>query len=436
VPADIAEEQAILAPMTPASPLVALRQRVGAEAPLLAFPALWLVCVGLAQIHLLEIQQPWSRLVWLVVLVVPVAFVLGGLVGREVARRPGPRAAYRGDVDVPARRRIRLALLVCAVVGNLEEVHQFVVGRTIPLFSSHIDVARFALPGGPTIILTDLLTVAAVVALVLPRRLFAREAIPEIAIAVFALSGFAFAAGRGGIVQAIAVAAVARWTYRGRPSTQVIVAGAAVLLVFSIAIFYVRTSQHTEDSLGVELRRKVYPTLPSIIRPLVPVDLALATNMEALARIAEYFPANEPYGRGAYDLHGFDLFIPEAKDIQTVSAQLSPPWVTSTVAGPFWADGGLPLVVAGVALIGAVVAGTWAWASRTRDLRFVLVAANLFFLALFGVYVNLFTEQVDWILITPLLWVFGAVAERRNIVPPSIRTRLVPHRSPTRNAAS
>jgi hypothetical protein len=421
--------------MPPACLPVALRQRVVADVALLAFPALWLVCLGLAQIHLLEIQQPWSRLVWLVVLVVPVAFVLGGLMGREVARRPGPRAAYRGDVDGATRRRIRPALLGCAVVGNLEEVHQFVVARTIPLFSSHIDVARFALPGGPTIILTDLLTVAAVVALVLPRRLFARKAIPEVAIAVFALSGFAFAAGRGAIIQAITVAAVARWIYRGRPSTRVVVVGAAVLLVFSVAIFYVRTSQHTQDSLGVELRRKVYPTLPSVVRPLVPVDLALATNMEALARIVAYFPANEHYGHGAYDVHGFDLFIPEAKDIQTVSAQLSPPWVTSTVAGPFWADGGLPLVVAGVALIGALVSGTWTCALRTRDLRVVLVAANLFFLALFGVYVNLFTEQVDWILITPLLWVFGAAAERLNVLPHAIRTRLVSRRIPTRDAA-
>lgn len=422
----------------------ALRRLLTREAALLAFPGLWLLCVGLAQIRLLEIQQPWPGAMWLVVAIVPLAFVLGGFAGREVARgsdvsdaaprSPQAGGSSRDDLDPRLRLRLRVALLSCSVVGNLEEVHQFYVAHTIPLLSSHIDAARFNLPGGPTIILTDLLTAAAVVALALPRQLFSRDALVEIGIAAFALLGFALAGGRGAIIQAIAVAAVARWLYRGRPSTRVVATGVAVLLVFGVAIFYVRTSQDRNDTLGIELRQRVYPDLPRVVRPIVPADLALFTNMEALARLVAYFPARQPYGYGAYDAHGFDLFIPQARDLESVSAQISPPWITSTVAGPFWADGGLPLVVAGVGVIGAIVCGTWRLAVGSRRLALVLVAANFFFLALFGVYVNLFTEQVDWIVITPLLWIFGSVAEGRSPLPLAIRVRLSPRRLLPRDA--
>jgi hypothetical protein len=398
--------------------------RASRVAPFIAFPALWFLCVGLAQIHLLAIQQPWSKPMWVVAFVVPAAFILGGLATKEVTYRPSAGLTARDcEIDPSIRRRLRALLLACAILGNLEEVHQFIAGRTVPLFSSHIDAARFALPGGPTIVLTDLLTVAAVVALVLPRRLLSRDALPEIGIASFALLGFALAAGRGTIIQAVTVAAISRWLYRGRPPMRVLVTGIAVVLVFSAGFFYLRTSQHENDTLGIELREKVYPEHP-VVRPVVPVYLALATNMEALSRLVDYFPEHKPYGRGAYVAHGLDLFIPGAKDVQAVSAVVSPPWVTSTVAGPFWADGGLPLVVVGLGLIGAVVCGTWRLAVQARELRFVLVGANFLFLALFGVYVNLFTQQVDWLLITPLLWAFGAAAESRRAIPEALPMRL------------
>ena len=397
-------------------------ESLAAHAALFAFPGLWLLCAGLAQIHLLEIQQPWSTAMLLVVAVVPVAYVLGGLVGREFVRaRVSASSSTRPGIPFSTRKRLRWVLLGCAVIGNLEQAHQFAAAHTIPLFSSQIDEARFGLPGGPTIILTDLLTVAAVVSLVLPRRLIARDALPELAIAAFALSGFALAAGRGAIIQAAMVVLVARWLYYGRLPLRALALVGVVVLVFSIGVFHLRTSQHANDALSVELREDVYPGMPRPVQLLVPADLALATNMEALARIVDYFPAVEPYGRGAYGTYGFDLFLPSARNLQLLSGRLSPPWVTSTVAGTFWADGGLPLVVAGLALIGAVVVATDFVARARRELRFALLAGNFLFLALFGVYVNLWTQQVDWILITPLLYVLGAVAEGFDPIPRALR---------------
>jgi hypothetical protein len=354
---------------------------------------------------------------WVVVVVVPLAYVLGALVGRELVA--GLRLARR-ELAAPGqvrRRRLRFVLFGCAVAGNLEEAHQFIVARTVPLFSAHIDKARFALPGGPSIIVTDLLMVAAIVSLVLPRRLASRDALPELLIATFALSGYLLAAGRGTVLQALTVVAITRWRRFGLPKIRVLIVAGLAVLLFTAGLFYIRTSQDANDTLGVELRDSVYPGLPRLVRPVVPLDLALATNLEALSRIVTYFPAGAPYGHGAFVTHGFDLFFHSARDVQEVSAELSPPWVTSTVAGPFWADGGLPLVILGVATIGALVAAFDSLALRTEELRFLMIGANFLFLALFGIYVNLWTQQVDWLLITPLLFVFGSAAEGLRLLP-------------------
>jgi hypothetical protein len=395
---------------------------LGRHAALVAFPLAWAACVALAQLRVLLIQQPWSLTMWLVVVAVPVAYVVGAAFGRDAVAgfvRGGRRAPPSRE---ERRRLLRILLAGCAVLGNLEEAHQFAAARTIPLFSSHIDEARFALPGGPTIILTDLLMVAAIMALVIPGRLFARDALPELGIAAFAVSGYLLAAGRGTIIQALTVAAIGRWMRFGPPKPRAVLIGVALGLVFVVAVFYLRTLQHRNDALGTELRERVYPTLPTVVHPLVPVDLALTTNFEALSRIVSYFPAGMPYGHGAYVAHGFDLFIHSARDIQQVSAELSPPWVTSTVAGPLWADGGLPFVVVSLMIIGAVVGASYEAARRTRRLRLILVAANFLFLALFGIYVNLWTQQVDWILVTPLLYAFASIWEGQAIIPAKLRT--------------
>ena len=126
------------------------------DAPLalLGFPALWMLCVALAQIHVLAIQQSWSKMMWAVALVVPTSYVFGGLAVTTLLRGRVRRSLPQQSVPSVNVTALRWILFSMAVVGNLEEAHQFAAARTIPLLSSQIDANRFALPGGPTIILT------------------------------------------------------------------------------------------------------------------------------------------------------------------------------------------------------------------------------------------------------------------------------------------
>src|SRR5436309_16016700 len=73
------------------------RSRVTAAlfVPAVAFAVLWLVALLLAQIHVLDVQRPWSSTAWLVMVTVSVAFVVGGFAARWPARalaHPRPNA--------------------------------------------------------------------------------------------------------------------------------------------------------------------------------------------------------------------------------------------------------------------------------------------------------------------------------------------------------
>jgi oligosaccharide repeat unit polymerase len=389
--------------------------------PLLVFPLVWAFAALLSQLHLLNGQDEWSRAMVAVVIAVPLAFVAGGVIGQAFATATTALASTRSDTRI-SERTFRLALVALVAIGLLELAHQFARAGAVPLLSGSIDAARFA-QGGPTIILTDLLTVAAIVALTKPRDLLARESRFELGVAAVAIGAFGLQAGRGSVVLPIVVAIAARWLYWGRPNAYVLTGGGLIAVLAISLGFYLRVYQHPMTPFESELFGEVLPPLPFFIKPLIPVYLAITTNFLALEGIIGHFPTVQSFGDGAYSALALDNFISGARNVSDVSAYTTPPWVTSTVAGPLWADGGFAVVVPGVAVTGLLSAGAYAAAARTRSFRWSLVAAYLFFTAIFGLYTNLWTQHIDWLVVAPLLLVFGAFAERPE-APPGVVGRL------------
>lgn len=389
--------------------------------PLLAFPLAWAFAALLSQLHVLNTQGPWSTVMVDLVVAVPLAFIAGGLIGEAIASLATREATAKAKLKA-SERGFRIGLTVLVGIGMLELAHQFAKAGSIPVLSGSIDAARFG-QGGPTILLTDLLTVAAIAALTKPRNLFSREARFELGIAAVAIGGFALQAGRGSVILPIIVAIVARWLYWGRPNAYVLTAGGALAFLAIVAGFYLRTHQHPTTPFEAELFSEILPPLPFIVKPLIPVYVALTTNFLALQGVVGHFPTVAPYGHGIYDSVALHDFISDTRNVSEVSGTLTPPWVTSTVAGSFWADGGFPVLVPGVALTGALSAGAYAAAARTLSLRWAMVGAYLFYVALFGLYTNLWTQQLDWVVVSPLLLIFGAFAEDP-ISPPGVVGRV------------
>jgi oligosaccharide repeat unit polymerase len=376
--------------------------------PLLTFTTAWILAALLSQYHLLNGQQGWSTIVIVVVAMVPVAFVAGGLIGEGLALG---RARWDDAAPAPRESRTyRRVLLVLLVVGLLELAHQFAKIGGVPLLSPGGSALRFS-QGGPTIVLTNALTVAAIVALVRPQRLLSRESRFELTIALIALGGFALQAGRGSVLLPVIVAIAARWLYWGRPRNWMFLAGGLLAFAAVVFGFYLRTRQNPYNPFESELFGEILPGTPFFLQPLVPIYLAITTNFLALQGIVGHFPTGEAFGGGAFNAIGLDIIFSGARNVSDVSGTITPPWVTSTVAGPLWADGGFIALIPGVAATGFISAGAFAMAIRTRSFRWSLVAGYLLYLAIFGLYTNLWTQQLDWLLVVPLLLAVGAITE-------------------------
>jgi hypothetical protein len=257
-----------------------------------------------------------------------------------------------------------------------------------------------------------LLTVAGLVAFVRPEKVFSRESRFELAVGLIALSGFALQAGRGSIILMIAVAVAARWLYWGRPRVWFLFGAGLVGFCIIVFGFYLRTRLQPYLPLEAEIYGEVLPGLPFFVLPLVPIYLAVATNFLALQGVIGHFPTVSEFGNGAYNSIGLDLFFPGAQNISDLSAAITPPWVTSTVAGSLWADGGFLVVVLGVGLTGVLSVGTFAMAIKSGRLGWCLAAAYLLYTTVFGIYTNLWTQQVDWLMVAPLLLIAGFASER------------------------
>jgi oligosaccharide repeat unit polymerase len=387
--------------------------------PLVAFAGAWVLAALLSQYRLLNGEVPWSTIMVIVVVAVPLAFLAGGLIGEGLALRQTEASPARSEPR--ASRILRRILIVLLVVGLLELVHQFAKIGGIPLLSPNGGTLRFS-QGGPTIILTDGLTVAAIVALVRPRALFARESRFELLIALAAVGGFALQAGRGSVLLPVIVAITARWLFWGRPRTAVFVAGGLLAFAAIVFGFYLRTRQNPYNPFESELFGEIIPGTPFFLQPLIPIYLAITTNFLALQGVVGHFPTGEAFGNGAFNAIGLNIVFHGARNVSDVSGTITPPWVTSTIAGPLWADGGFVALIPGVAASGFLSAGAFAMAARTKSFRWSMVAAYLLYLAVFGLYTNLWTQQLDWLLVVPLLLIVGAFAEDPN-QPPGLTGR-------------
>ena len=402
-----------------------LRRLPGSEMivdPFLAFPVLWVLGALLAWWDPIDASRArWTPTVLVVMVAVPAAFALAGLLVRtaltlhdEKRGVASPPAANR----LPASRAAARTLLVIGVIAGLAELaYQFHAAGGVPLLSSSIDKTRVAQPGGPAVGLIDLLTVAIICGIALPERLWSREAVPDLAIAAVATLGFALAGGRGSAVLGLMAAIIARGLLHGFPRRRVLAAAALIGFVAVSAVFFARTSQNRANPFEKQLYEQVLPDLPLPARAYVPFHYGLATNFDVLAAIVGEFPASTPHHFGLYSASGFDLLIPGTASLSTVTARLTGPFVTSTAAGPYWADGGLVLVVLGIAVIGAASSGIYALATRRRTPATALVAGHLTTMAIFGVYTNLFTDHPDWVIILPGVAVVGLVHGSRTALP-------------------
>jgi hypothetical protein len=395
-------------------------RRLGWLAALLPLPVLWLLGAGFAQFPLFAIQRPWPARMWLLVVLVPIAYGLGAVVGRRLGLRR--LAAARRVLAVPVAGRLRRLLVALLVLGLAELAHQFAGAGGIPLLSGNIDATRFAQPRGPSVVLVDLLVVVAVVALTLPPRLLDRAWRVEVALGACALSALALQASRGSVLLPLATAMVARPMVWGLPRPRLLVAGALVVAIGFCGLFYLRVSQHPGGPFERDLLHHVAPSRPAWERPLLPLYIALAPNFEVVRGLVGWFPAVEPFAHGRFSTVAFNRVVGGTRLTGSVSARITPPFTAPTFAGSLWADGGFAFVWLGAAALGALGALLLTFAAESGLLAWRLLAAYVVVLTSFSIYDNFFTQYLDWLVVGPVLLLVGtAVRDALAAAPPAAR---------------
>lgn len=395
-----------------------------------ALPALWLLGTAGAQIHVLAVQRPWSSTAWLVILAVPVAFLAGAVAARLIVRGRVPRAPASPGLTSP-RRRILVGLLL---VGFAELAREFATGGSVPLLSSNIDAARTHVSAGPLSLLTGALTVCLMLALVSPRRLSARSARPEIAVAAAAIAGLVLGGGRETVLVPLASALIARAFYWRPPSVRALVLTGILGLELGALVFYLRTGQDVHQAFAVELYGHVVPRTPAPLVPLLPIHFALALNQTVLAQVVDYFPHRMPFGHGIYDTYALHAVLP-SRSLGTITSKLTAPWFASTFAGPMWADGGVPVVILGSLVTGAVTQTPYELFTRTRRFPHVLLAGYFATIAMFCVYDSLLTQYKDWVFVGAALLLFGSACEGTTRADPRGQPAVPPREPPVASGA-
>ena len=374
---------------------------------MVAFPALWLVGTAAAQIHLLAVQRPWSGIAWIVILTVPAAF-LGGAAGvRLIVSARVPRAATPPGLARPSRR----VLVGLLLLGYAELAREFAAGGAVPLLSSNIDAARTHISSGPLSLLTGALVVCLMLALVSPPRLAGRSARPELVVAAAAAAGLMLGGGRETVLVPLTSAFVVRAFYWRPPAVWTVLVGGLLGVELASLVFYLRTGQDTRQAFAVELYGHVVPRTPAPLVVLLPLHFALALNQSVLAQVVDFFPHRMSFGHGIYDTYALHAIFP-SRSLGTVTSKITAPWLASTLAGPMWADGGLPIVALGSFLTGALTQAPYAMFSRTRRFPHALLAGYFAAIAMFCVYDSLLTQYKDWVFVGAALLLLGAACER------------------------
>ena len=123
--------------------------------PIVVFPALWLLGVVLAQIHVVALQRPWSWRMWVVAFLVRAVFFCTGVPWRRNSSRVRGHAKsaaawlgrFRGQLP------LRPILVLFIVVGYIELAHQFsAAGQAAAVFVEHRRRTSPRFPAGSLIV--------------------------------------------------------------------------------------------------------------------------------------------------------------------------------------------------------------------------------------------------------------------------------------------
>jgi hypothetical protein len=372
--------------------------------PTVAFGVPWFAFVGLAQLRLTNVEQPWGIGFTLVAFGGGLAFVVAAFLagGSEPAR-----GSIRLNREMAAGGRLVIVALVLMAGGVVAVLYRAHLTHGVPLFADNPDLVRgrglvgggmpawsSALLGGFYIAFWA--TLAAI--WVFAARVSRLRLVPLWLLAAAALVGIATDASRNLVLFTLVVPALGAYLLSSperRRGNVAWLGGAVCVLIVGVGGLYAARLERGGGGAHTYIRDEI-DKQPTLVRPLVPLYVNAAFPLEAARRIYKATPHRYPYELGAASLTSLpDKAFPEGKSryprhvsvlMSLGGAGLS--WTVGSYQGRLIADLGWEGVLFGSILLGFAMGGLYRWARGRAGFLPVAVIAYLAYYSAFMVYDN------------------------------------------------
>lgn len=375
--------------------------------PQVLLPSIWFAAVAVSQLKVLHFETPWTPDVTFLIFVCPILFALSAWALGGGAIRP----AVLPDNFVLNGTRLRIIATALVLSGALGLWLKSGLLGGIPLLSDSIDELRSA--GGIKIpayvtFLTNGFFLGSWFSLLNAVRSDCRHRVFDSMIIAVGILGVSASASRNTLLMMLAVPVIFLYQtgYFKKMSRRTVLGIVAIILVmFSITsgLFFFRTGQHSDSAFEKRFYSETVENTPTVLRPLLPVYLGVATPFETLNRLVGNGSAIGP-GTGTFSMPGIppqiSPFGPK-RDFYLVSSSLSRPYYfnVATYIGGFFADGGRVLALAASILLGGLFGSVWRSLLARASLLGCAATAYLAYVVGFLLYENLigfYTLAVVW----------------------------------------
>jgi oligosaccharide repeat unit polymerase len=369
--------------------------------PYVALPAVWFLAVAVAQLPVIDYRSPWSTDMVILAFGAPLAFAVaswaaaGDLPKPTVAPRPQPNYGRLGPAGA--------VLLAAGMVGVT--VKAALLGG-VPILSPNIDELRSA--GGVAVpfYVSYLVVCSTFSTWVWSWRWAQRRQLHDAALALWSLALVASGGSRNVLLVAVVVPLVYMYLsglFAAIGWRRIAVVG-AVLLAIASGLFFLRLGQQRDSQFGSYVYSSVVERSPTVLRPLLPVYIGLATPLETLNRVTAYRRPNDGSDPGQYSVPGVPPVLNPfgaRRDFYALTGALSQPYYfnVATFVGPLYADGGLALALVLAAVVGFLAGALFRVLYRSGTVASVALAAYGTYVVTFLFYENLltfYTLQVPW----------------------------------------
>lgn len=388
----------------------------------LLLASIWLIAIGVAQLHLSPLERPWSASFWFLLLSFWIFFVLAYFLGSKIWNK----RLKNKENAVSIGTSFLFVLVFLTLLALLANAYIFWRFETLPLLSTIPDKMRFIINKeifGPieyAALLPRIYIPLSFLYLIINKSIKKAHFWLIIANIILGLIFLLFYASRLTIVITVLLCYFSYLAIKIKEiSTKKILAASfmavAIILSVSVAIPALRQFITYRDyQYAGEYNPFAYIStisqvnLPPVLQFLTPLYLIPTFNLQALMRVTEFYGGATFYG--AYSLSVFNSLL-ELVKLPQLSAAIEwggffvPWWNTATFIFGYFVDFGWIGVWLAAAVWGLGLSFIYTWNNKRQSLLTAFILSYFSFISIMTIYTNYFGREELYLDLTLILFI-------------------------------